>query len=154
MGQTPDASPVQQLRAAADSALHRPTAPSAGQAVQLPLTPSSSEAEGQSDDDENEDEEDILSPEEYAAEMQANRLLIADVPAGFQSTMQRTPRAVLQRKLEWLARRQAQLHERFDVMNQPSNLLAVDAADRHAVVEALAKGIDQIAAAEWLLDQV
>lgn len=165
--EAPEASPVHQHRseraesAAADSALHHttsssssssaPTAPSAGQDVQGPLTPAASDSEGQSDD---EDEEDILSPEEYAAEMEAKQLFIADVPAVFQSTMQRTPKAVLQRKLEWLQKRMEDLQETFRVMNRPSNLLYVDSEDRRAVRDELCKRIDQIEAADWLLDEI
>lgn len=165
--EAPEASPVHQHRseraesAAADSALHHttsssssssaPTAPSAGQDVQGPLTPAASDSEGQSDD---EDEEDILSPEEYAAEMEAKQLFIADVPAVFQSTMQRTPKAVLQRKLEWLQKRMQDLQETFCVMNRPSNLLFVDSEARRAVRDELLKRIDQIEAADWLLDEI
>lgn len=165
--EAPEASPVHQHRseraesAAADSALHHttsssssssaPTAPSAGQDVQGPLTPAASDSEGQSDD---EDEEDILSPEEYAAEMEAKKLFIADVPAVFQSTMQRTPKAVLQRKLEWLQKRMQDLQETFRVMNRPSNLLSVDSEARRAVRDELVKRIDQIEAADWLLDEI
>lgn len=165
--EAPEASPVHQHRseraesAAADSALHHttsssssssaPTAPSAGQDVQGPLTPAASDSEGQSDD---EDEEDILSPEEYAAEMEAKQLFIADVPAVFQSTMQRTPKAVLQRKLEWLQKRMQDLQETFRVMNRPSNLLSVDSEARRAVRDELVKRIDQIDAADWLLDEI
>lgn len=165
--EAPEASPVHQHRseraesAAADSALHHttsssssssaPTAPSAGQDVQGPLTPAASDSEGQSDD---EDEEDILSPEEYAAEMEAKQLFIADVPAVFQSTMQRTPKAVLQRKLEWLQKRMQDLQETFRVMNRPSNLLFVDSEARRAVRDELLKRIDQIEAADWLLDEI
>lgn len=165
--EAPEASPVHQHRseraesAAADSALHHttsssssssaPTAPSAGQDVQGPLTPAASDSEGQSDD---EDEEDILSPEEYAAEMEAKQLFIADVPAVFQSTMQRTPKAVLQRKLEWLQKRMQDLQETFRVMNRPSNLLSVDSEARRAVRDELLKRIDQIDAADWLLDEI
>lgn len=165
--EAPEASPVHQHRseraesAAADSALHHttsssssssaPTAPSAGQDVQGPLTPAASDSEGQSDD---EDEEDILSPEEYAAEMEAKQLFIADVPAVFQSTMQRTPKAVLQRKLEWLQKRMQDLEETFRVMNRPSNLLFVDSEARRAVRDELFKRIDQIEAADWLLDEI
>lgn len=165
--EAPEASPVHQHRseraesAAADSALHHttsssssssaPTAPSAGQDVQGPLTPAASDSEGQSDD---EDEEDILSPEEYAAKMEAKQLFIADVPAVFQSTMQRTPKAVLQRKLEWLQKRMQDLQETFRVMNRPSNLLSVDSEARRAVRDELVKRIDQIDAADWLLDEI
>lgn len=165
--EAPEASPVHQHRseraesAAADSAIHHttsssssssaPTAPSAGQDVQGPLTPAASDSEGQSDD---EDEEDILSPEEYAAEMEAKQLFIADVPAVFQSTMQRTPKAVLQRKLEWLQKRMQDLQETFRVMNRPSNLLSVDSEARRAVRDELVKRIDQIDAADWLLDEI
>lgn len=166
--EAPEASPVHQHRseraesAAADSALHHttsyssssssaPTAPSAGQDVQGPLAPPQSDSEGQSED---ENEEDILSPEEYAAEMEAKQLLIADVPAVFQSTMQRTPKAVLQRKLEWLQKRMQDLEETFRVMNRPSNLLSVDSEARRAVRDELFKRIDQIEAADWLLDEI